>query len=226
MRRVALCRGRAASRKTALTLVVVSVFLPGCDEAIQDPYVSPPPPPTAYVVFGTVRDQAGSPLALARADIVEGTYAGVTAETNAQGHFRFIGVSGRMRIVAWKEGYDFHQQVVDVIGDQPIEFQLSRFESEGLIFGRTIRAFVRAGSTPCDPQRWDARAPCRPFRFTPPYSGLLSIRIDWLGQPQLDATLIGPSGVYVATSADAGSEAVTLDAFVEVGVTYELRVNS
>jgi hypothetical protein len=216
----------AAGQARSIVMIAACMILPGCEDPILQPVIRPPQTQIGYVVLGSVRDREGLPISEARADIVDGPFKGVSALSNPEGYFSLIGVSGRFNLIAWKDGYDFEQQLLTVTGDRPVEFRLPKLESDGIIFGRTIRSYVLLNAPPCDPVRWDANAPCRRFTFTPPFTGRMYVTITWSGGSLLDATLTLPSGFYVATSDDLGSETVALQAVVDAHTTYELRVNS
>jgi hypothetical protein len=180
-----------------------------------------------YVLFGTVRDSAGVPVAGADAQIVRGAYAGRTAVSNQSGNFAFVGVSGTLVVSVSKYEYELYQKTLDIRADTAINVIMGRYNvSDTIQLGRTIRATVFEGAAPCDPVRWDARAPCRRFYFTPSSPGALFIEIKWDGLPELDATIVNPADEYVTSSSQSGSNRIIMSASLIAGVKYEVRVNS
>ena len=188
--------------------------------------LAPEPPPAlpTYVLIGIVRDGEGLPVPGVVAEL-----AGLSRSdtTDPEGLFSFAEVRGPITLWIQKEGYASHSRSLLLTSDVTISISLVRlFLSDTLVLGQTIRTTVEANAPPCDPIGWDAQAPCRRFTFTAPHSGVLVLMISWIGGSPLDATIIAADGRYVATSKEAGFEAVFADAAVEGGQTYEIRVNS
>jgi len=213
--------------KAVVVAVAICAALTGCEnkrEMTTDPIAAPAP---TYVLFGTVRDSAGAPVANATAVVTTGKYRGRFALSNESGYFKFIGLLGPLTLRVTKEDYEMADKPLDVRGDLSLEVVIKKiFFSDSIELGRTIRSNVPASAKPCDPIRWDARAPCRPFRFTPSSSGLLSLQIKWDGLIPLDATITTLSNDYVATSSEVGFGNVTMAASLTAGQTYEIRINS
>ena len=213
--------------KPVVLVVATCAALTGCEsrrELTTDPIAAPAP---TYVLFGTVRDSAGAPVANATAVVTTGKYLGRFALSNESGYFKFIGLLGPLTLRVTKEDYEMADNPLDVRGDLSLEVVIKKiFFSDSIELGRTIRSNVPASAKPCDPIRWDARAPCRPFRFTPSSSGLLSLQIKWDGLIPLDATITTLSNDYVATSSEVGFGNVTMAASLTPGQTYEIRINS
>jgi len=213
--------------KAVVLAVAICAALTGCEnkrELTTDPIAAPAP---TYVLFGTVRDSAGAPVANATAVVTTGKYLGRFALSNESGYFKFIGLLGPLTLRVTKEDYEMADNPLDVRGDLSLEVVIKKiFFSDSIELGRTIRSNVPASAKPCDPIRWDARAPCRPFRFTPSSSGLLSLQIKWDGLIPLDATITTLSNDYVATSSEVGFGNVTMAASLTAGQTYEIRINS
>jgi len=213
--------------KAVVLAVAICAALTGCEnkrELTTDPIAAPAP---TYVLFGTVRDSAGAPVANASAVVTTGKYLGRFALSNESGYFKFIGLLGPLTLRVTKEDYEMADKPLDVRGDLSLEVVIKKiFFSDSIELGRTIRSNVPASAKPCDPIRWDARAPCRPFRFTPSSSGLLSLQIKWDGLIPLDATITTLSNDYVATSSEVGFGNVTMAASLTAGQTYEIRINS
>ena len=213
--------------KAVVVAVAICAALTGCEnkrELTTDPIAAPAP---TYVLFGTVRDSAGAPVANATAVVTTGKYLGRFALSNESGYFKFIGLLGPLTLRVTKEDYEMADNPLDVRGDLSLEVVIKKiFFSDSIELGRTVRSNVPASAKPCDPIRWDARAPCRPFRFTPSSSGLLSLQIKWDGLIPLDATITTLSNDYVATSSEVGFGNVTMAASLTAGQTYEIRINS
>ena len=213
--------------KAVVLAVAICAALTGCEnkrDLTTGPTAAPAP---TYVLFGTVRDSAGAPVANATAVITTGKYLGRFSLSNELGYFKFIGVTGPLTLRVAKEDYEMIDKSLDVRGDLSLDVVIRKiFFSDNIELGRTIRSNVPASAKPCDPVRWDARAPCRRFRFTPSSSGLLSLQIKWDGLIPLDATITTLSNDYVATSSDDGFGTVTIAASLTAGVPYEVRINS
>jgi len=213
--------------KAVVLAVAICAALTGCEnkrDLTTDPIAAPAP---TYVLFGTVRDSAGAPVANATAVVTTGKYLGRFALSNESGYFKFIGLLGPLTLRVTKEDYEMADNPLDVRGDLSLEVVIKKiFFSDSIELGRTIRSNVPASAKPCDPIRWDARAPCRRFRFTPSSSGLLSMQIKWDGMISLDATITTLSNDYVATSSEVGFGNVTMAASLTAGQTYEIRINS
>lgn len=218
--------------KRAMTLLAVGIATIACgDDPNRAPTqpVSPPvrPPTPTFVLFGTVRDEDGRPITGAIARLATPPYKGQAAISNAGGYFSFAGIAGPLTVTVYKDGYDRSMATVTLNADLALEFRLNPVEpSDSLLFGRTFQSSVVSGSIPCDPVRWDARAPCRRFDFTPPKTGLLTIVISWDGEQELDATIVSKNNQYVATSFENPGYQLILAAKVDANTTYEIRVNS
>jgi Carboxypeptidase regulatory-like domain len=211
--------------KRVALLVATSVALAGCEKK-RDLTTGPIATPT-YVLFGAVRDSSGAPVAGALAEIITGGYKGRSALTNQSGYFTFIGLNGPLTVRVDKEDYEASEKTVDVKADLQLDVIIRKlYYADSIELGRTIRSNVSASSSPCDPVQWDARAPCRRFRFIPRSSGFLSIQIKWDGLIPLDATIVTLRNAYIATSRDAGFGVVTIVASLTAGETYEVRINS
>ena len=206
-------------------LVVLLAFLPAC-ETTKEPIQAVAPTPT-YAISGTIRDAEGRGLARANADVFGTTVSGRRATSNADGRFTIKGVTGPLVLRVWKEGYEAFDQAMNVSADTVLDVTLARFEyADTLILGRTMRSYVSASARPCDPVRWDAYAPCRMFHFFPPVSGTLTVVVSWRGEPELDVTLVAHEGAYISSSTVLVAETAVLEAVVDRGTLYEIRVNS
>jgi hypothetical protein len=176
------------------------------------------------VLFGIVRDEAGHPLPGSTAELV--TTGAVTA-TNDSGYFSFANVRGVVTVRVSKVGFAQQSQDLDVTADVVVHLALRRLAlADTIVLGATIHSTVDAAAPPCDPGGWDAAAPCRRFQFIAPASGQLAISITWMGAPPLDATMVTANGTYLAWSTESGIDEIRLQANVEAGEFYEIRVNS
>jgi len=216
-------------RPSLLLAACVALVACSSDEISSYTHAVAPPqlPPPTFVVFGTVRDSGGAPIAGATAVLLAGEAMVRTATSNAAGHFSFTGVAGTVTVRVFKEGFDLYASTITVSADVVIEVRLGRVDlSDSIRLGQTIRSTVQPDAPPCDPIRWDARAPCRKFTFQPLTNGLLVITISWHSGPELDATIVRQNGEYVATSVDGPGGEISLAAGVDAGQTYDIRVNS
>jgi Carboxypeptidase regulatory-like domain len=218
-------------KRAFISLAVCATLMACSDDPIREPtrVVAPAPPPATpmFVLFGTVRDENGETVSGATAVIGTGPFQGRSAISNANGYFSFVGVSGSMWVQVFKDGYDRYTLALTVAADFALDVRLSKLiAADSIQLGQAIRSAVSTGDPPCDPIRWDARAPCKRFPFTAPSNGTLVIYIMWSGDPELDATMVDAQGQYVATSDAPGFDTARLVAPVEAGRSYEIRVNS
>ena len=208
------------------SLLLLLVFLPACFDSDKQPTVPGSTVPT-YAISGTIHDLEGRGLPRANVDAQGTPYRGWRSVSNADGRFTIKGVTGPLILRVWKEGYETFYRSVEVRADTTIDVTLPRFAyADTLILGRTMRSYVSASAAPCDPVGWDLRAPCRMFHFFPPESGKLRIIVKWRGQPELDVTLVAHEGEYIASSSVLIAEVAALDAVVDRGTLYEIRINS
>lgn len=188
---------------------------------------TPPPPVRSWTLAGTVRDENGHEVAGATVEIMEGQSRGRSTTSSASGTFDFQGVYGIVTLSASMDGYELYVERLNVTTDVSLDVRLFKyFEADSIRLGETIRASVSVYARPCDAIGWDAKAPCKAFRFTPASTGSLTIVISWSGGPELDATIVTRQGEYVATSDPDGPEQVRMVAKVVADRTYEIRVNS
>ena len=212
-----------------LALTVSALLLSSCyDGLLQSPLPPAPPPgppPPTFAVTGRVIDEDSLPVPLAYVDVMGYTPG---AYTDADGRFRLENHRGDRYLQVYKAGYIVHQRAVRVLADVNETVLLFRVGllSDSIIFGQTIRSVVHDTNPPCDPMRWDFRAPCKRFPILPPESGSLNIRIWWMGDPPLDALLVDHNGVSMAISRELHPNEHLIELYVEAGKRYELRVNS
>jgi hypothetical protein len=214
-------------KHTSLLIAAAGIIMAACDnpEGPAGPEATTPQP--SFVVFGTVRDEAGLAVSGAVAEIATGQFRGWSKVSNDSGYFSFAGVSGPATVRVWKDGYQLYVQKLVVTADLALEVGLVSVEmADGIQLGRTISSTVRPDAPPCDPAGWDAQAPCRRLPFTAPVSGVLAIRIWWFGGSPLDATIVAPDGAYLGMSVESGVEEIRVSATVRAGEAYEIRVNS
>ena len=219
--------------KTLAPLMAACAIVCACD---SDPVIRISQPTIdvvqrTYVLTGEVRDEFGSPLAGATAEIVSGNaqFLWRVAETDQRGVFRFTGVSGELRVKIDKAGYHVEVRSVVVSADIGINIRLVRavlesaIPSDTIVLGQTIRSITN--EPPCDAVMWDARAPCRRFDFVSPATGTLVVNIKSLAL--MDATFVLPfSNTYLETSEEVGSREISITANVTAYERYQLRVNS
>ena len=200
------------------------VLLPACSDVDELP--TQPIVPT-FAISGTIHDVEGNNVIGAHADALGTPYAGQRTVSNDEGYFSIKGVAGPLTLRVWKEGYEEFYLPLVVTSDTTVDITLPRFEfADSLVLGQSVRSYVSATASPCDPLHWDARAPCRVFHFFAPASGRLGITVSWRGAPPLDMTLVTPDGEYIAYSSELASETVALEASVVQGTLYEIRINS
>ena len=210
---------------TAFTLAAAIAC--GDPDTVITPPSTPPTPTATWILQGTVRDGARRALSGVTVEIISGRFSGRTAVTGEGGAFRFLGVEGEMTILASKDGYVRYAHRLTVTSDVTFDFDLLKaLPLDTIVVGRVIQATVQAGDSPCDPVRWDARAPCKRFLFIPPATGNLSIIIAWAGDPELDATLVTSTDSYLAVSKELAPRMVELSGPVAAGEPYEVRVNA
>ncbi len=209
-----------------------------CCTREREPATSPitTNPRQTYTLSGTVRDSSGVPVLGATAVLSTvitnarsgpGTVALATTTTNEAGFFKFAGAVGAVAVRISKDDFNPYFKILDLTSDLGLDVTIAKaLLSDTIQLGRTIRSTVSATAAPCDPYGWDAMAPCRRFSVTPSSNGAFSIVITWSGQPELDATLVTPTGAYIGNSFEAGFERITMNSVVTAGRTYELRVNS
>jgi len=195
-----------------------------CDSPVEEPATQTPRPPR-YVVFGAVRDEQGLPIQGASAEIISTSSFGLRALSNSNGYFSFKDVSGFLLVRVWKDGYDHRTHWLKVDEDSQFEVSLLRVETDSIFLGRTIRSAVDPHASPCDPQ-WDAEAPCRRLSFMAPATGTLTIGVAWFGGSELDVVIVRSDETYLAFSDLTGFDEAVLEAQVEAGHKYEVRVSS
>jgi hypothetical protein len=210
-----------------LSLVVaVSGIALACDPGIEDP-ADAEPTPRPFVLLGTLRDEGGLAVSGATVGVAGDSVPWQYSISNDSGHFGFTGVLGPVAVRVWKYGFEHYVQNLVVAADVSLDIGLVKVEAiDSIRLGRTIRSHVDGNADPCDPIRWDTRAPCRRFSFTAPRSGTLVISVRWSGGSPLDAVILAPEGTYLAISEETGLEEATVSARVQAGATYEVRVNS
>jgi hypothetical protein len=200
------------------------VLLPACSDVDELP--TQPIAPT-FAISGTIHDREGRRVTGASADVFGTPYVGRHTLSNDEGYFSIKGIAGPTTLRVWKAGYEAFSLPLVVSSDTIVDVTLPRFEyADTLILGQTTRSYVSGSAAPCDPVRWDARAPCRLYHFFPPASGKLQLTVSWRGGPPLDVTLVAHEGQYIASSREAAAELAALEAYVEEGTLYEIRINA
>ena len=205
-------------------LIATGGIVVGCGgEKLVDAEPPSPPLPT-FVVSGIVQDEAGQPVVGAIADLVG---LGRASVSDASGYFKFSGIRGLVGVRVQKDGFLPQFREFSVTTDVAWNVSLVRMlATEEIVLGATIHSVVQAGAPPCDPHGWDAAAPCRRFQFTPRTSGTLIISINWNGGVPLDAMIVTSTLNYLAISREVDAGMIELNAYVEAGNSYEIRVNA
>ena len=91
-----------------------------------------------------------------------------------------------------------------------------------LTVGTTYRGTIRVeANPPCDPQGWDASAPCLRFALTPSSDGTLDLALTWTDSAS-EMDLLLENG-YTGTTKPLSS---SMSVAVRGGVRYELRIHS
>ena len=209
-------------------LLTYGVLLTACDDPAAPALLPPPPPPPpGFIVSGIVVED-GLPLPGATAELIRvAGFPLLSAVTDSTGRFVFGGVRGPATLRISKSGFTGEARYLEITESVDFRIRLVRLLPDGILtLGDTISATVQAGAPPCDPTGWDAEAPCHRFHFTAPASGKLLVAITWVGNPEIDATLVHVRGGYVGTSVSAGYERALLEATLVRGQDYELRINS
>jgi hypothetical protein len=222
--------GNSQSMETPMTrrsILPLLLLLPACSDVDKLPTQPVTPVAQTFAISGTIRDMEGNAVLGATADVIGSAYSGKQSVSDAEGFFSITGVEGLLTLRVWKEGYEAMFKSLIVNSDTTLDITLASFEfADTLVLGEPVRAYVSASAMPCDPERWDERAPCRIFTFVPAMSGTLEIGLSWRGSPQLDLTIVSDQGEYIATSKGAAPETAVLEAFVVAGSRYEIRINS
>ena len=205
----------------ALALCIVVV---GCDRARLggnplSPTVDGNPSVGAFVLTGRIQDFDGNPLPGALVRLVTGkTPLDQSAQSDANGQYRFENVVGRVTVSVSKNDYGDASSFLWVTGDVTFNVTLQRLLQ--LVPGTMLQGTVHA--PPCDPVGWDGQALCQTIYFTSPTTDLYELVLTWDGPNELDMLIDG--GQYF-TAARGGTE---IRALVPgpAGVRREIRIHS
>jgi len=192
---------------------------------VQNP---PAPPPTTFVLQGTVRGEVGVNLPGAKVRLIDARAVSREVTTDANGAFFFTDVAGAVRLVVSHPDYFETFQNVLVQGNRNVSIMMiNRVSAADLIVvGQVLEAAVSAEDAPCDPVHWDASAPCKRLRFLAPWTGVLALEVRWVGPTELDFTIMSTDGDYLGySSSSVNGVAFTAMAVIQ-GVTYEVWVHS
>jgi hypothetical protein len=212
------------TRRSILPLLLLLLACSDVDKLPTEPIT---PVARTFAISGRISDTEGNAVLGATADVIGSPYSGKRSVSDAEGFFSITGVEGTLTLRVWKEGYEALYKSLTVNSDTTLDVTLPNFAvADTLVLGETVRAYVSASAMPCDPERWDERAPCRTFTFVPAMSGNLEIGLSWRGSPRLDLTIVSDQGEYIATSKGAAPEQAVLEAFVVAGTLYQIRINS
>ena len=188
-----------------------------------DETIAPVKSAAGFTVTGVVRDEAGTLVSGALATLGGSDYT----FTNGAGVFRIDGVRGDRKLLVAKESYDDFSRELTVTGDVFVEVVLTAIAyADSLVLGEALRSNVASNATPCDPIHWDARAPCRRFKFRAPETGVLSVTVVWDYGSPLDVVITTENGTYLASSGEDELPRASVSARVARGEVYEVRVNS
>ena len=164
--------------------IAICMLVAGCERgsrSITGPSAPDIGPPAAiYTLAGRIVGVDGNPLQNASVELISDTTR--TAVSDANGEYRFGNVGGRVTLRVFKDD-DVKSEIVWVDRDITLNVQLV-----GLLVlrpGVTVKG--RVNGPPCDPERWDAQAPCQFVYFSPPATGLYELQLTWDGsQTELD----------------------------------------
>jgi hypothetical protein len=111
--------------------------------------------------------------------------------TDANGAFSFTDVAGAVRLVVSHPDYFETSQNVLVQGNRSVFIVMNNrvLAADQIVVGQVLQAAISAEDAPCDPDGWDARAPCKRLRFLSPRTGDLTLEVRWVGVTDLDFTL-------------------------------------
>jgi len=114
-----------------------------------------------------------------------------------------------------KAGFNGTERNVVVMADEVTDLKLERILP--LISDEIYRGIINGA--PCDPQGWDARAPCHRILYTAAGTGVLKLEVTWTGAADVDM-LIGTAYFEAVGHAIHGSVPVV------AGRVYEIRLNA
>lgn len=200
-----------------VSVIAACTLLGACGS--EEPLLGPAETPLQYVVSGTIRDDAGLPVAASRVEATgrDPLLVGHSTITDDGGAFRFEGLTGPVTIRAEKVGHYPALEHVLPGSDLGRLIRLRRFEA--LSLGNTVSSRI---DQPCS--GW--RSPhyfCRGFHFRAPASGWLVVSISTVFE-ELDAT-IALAGAETDLAYNWGFD-FELAAPVTVGGKYEVLVYS
>jgi len=224
-------RRRFGSSRTCMTLLAFVLGVSGCDSRVPvdpNPVQNPPaPPPTTFVLQGTVRGEEGINLAGAKVRLIDARAVSREVTTDANGAFFFTDVAGAVRLIVSHPDYFETFENVLVQGNRSVFIVMVNRVSaaDQIVVGQVLQAAISTQDAPCDPVGWDARAPCKRLRFLSPRTGDLILEVRWVGTTDVDFTIMTTDGDYLAVSS-SGVGLVTSKFRVIQGVQYEVWVHS
>ena len=220
-----------SSRRYHGMLVAACLGLTGCADRNATgtvPYRVP-----WHTVAGIVHDTAGVPLRGAAVSLYVEPATFRDAVTDEVGGFSFTDILGNAVLTVWKAGHEPWLKGVPVYANVDLDITLradsTADTTNSLPLAHVVRSLVPHSAPPCDPARWDARAPCRSFVFNAPVTGDLVVTITALAGSVLDLTIVRVSDrgyLGYSDTAYPGGSPVGARASVTGGQAYEVRVNA
>jgi carboxypeptidase family protein len=208
--------------KVVTRLVCAGFLLSACDgRGPAEPTVDDTPV-AAFVVTGSVIDTAGAPIGGALVDLSNGHSTGLSLLTDDSGRYRFTNVSGGIQLLRVSKD-DYFTIYRSVLIDRDVDLTSRLQRAVALTVGEPLAGVVAPDDPVCDPDRYDANAPCGRFLLIAPASGTIDITLTWPDAAEHDLGLLTAPDQYIALAAGARGEA-RITQRVEKGVAYEVRV--
>ena len=144
-------RRRFGSSRTCMALLAFVLGVSGCDSRVPvdpNPVQNPPaPPPTTFVLQGTVRGEEGINLAGAKVRLIDARAVSREVTTDANGAFFFTDVAGAVRLIVSHPDYFETFENVLVQGNRSVFI---------VMVNRVSAADQIVGRPDCDAQRSSA----------------------------------------------------------------------
>jgi hypothetical protein len=184
---------------------------------------NPSPAPSSLTLSGTVSESAPTTnvrIAGAVVAILDGTDAGRTATTDANGSYRIEGLRvGGFNVSVNAGGYEESRAGINLAGSVTHNVQLRpAFRT----LDETLSGTVSAGEPVCAGSSISGR-PCRRFELAVHHGGTLTARLEWSTRTNdLDLELWRGSTMLASSRGVGDQESVS--SAVSAGAMYELRV--